>query len=109
MVLPHNLHAPVDMMRPEPVGICDRDGFLWPLSQLTWQFQWAGTNLVNQRILVCPVCLDTPAPFLQTFRFGPEPAPLPNARPWHYAYQNQGGEPPLDTVSQILPDEQGQP
>lgn len=104
MVLPHNLRAPVSSTKPEPIGICDRCGFMEFLSRLYWQFQWSATVLVNQRILVCDRCLDKPSEFLKTPRFGPEPAPLPNARPTHYAQQNQGGTPPLNTVQEILPD-----
>lgn len=106
MVLPHNLKSPVDMMKPRPVGISDRSGFMFFLDEMVWQYQFSGNALVNQRILVGPDEVDTPAPFLQTFKFGPEPAPLPNARPWHYAQQNQGGEPPLNSVNEILGDDE---
>lgn len=102
MVLPHNLQAPVSVTKPEPVGVCDRCDFMWYLRDLTWQFQWSARKLINLHILVCPRCLDTPAPFLQTFRFGPEPQPLPNARPTQYAAQNQGGTAPITSVEQIL-------
>lgn len=105
MVLPHNIRCPIDMMKPRPTGVCDRCDFLFFLDDLSWQFQWSGTALVNQRILVCQTCLDKPAEFLKTVILGPEPAPLPNARPTAYATQNQGGEPPLTTVSEILGDD----
>jgi len=82
---------------------------MWYLDDLSWQFQWSGQALVNQRILVCPRCLDKPSEFLKSPIIGPEPAPLPNARPWHYREQMQGGTAPLNSVSEILPDEQGQP
>lgn len=106
MVLPHNLRCPVSITKPEPVGVCDRCGFLAYLSAMQWQFQWNSDRLVNLRILVCSICLDKPAEFLKTPKFGPEPAPLPNARPTHYATQNLGGEPPLNTVSEILGDDE---
>ena len=93
------------MLKPRPVGICDRCCFMYYLDDLTWQFQWSGTALVNQRILVCCKCLDKPSEFLKTVIIGPEPAPIPNARPTHYEFQNQGGEPPLTTVNQILGDD----
>lgn len=105
MPLPHNLRAPVDMMKPRPVGISDRSGFLVYLDEMVFQFQYSGNRLVNQRILVAPDEVDVPAPFLQTYVFGPEPAPLPNARPWHYAEQNQGGTAP-PSVSEILGDDE---
>lgn len=106
MVLPHNRKSPVSITQPRPVGVSDRNGQVYYLDEMVWQFQYSGNNLVNQRILVGPDEVDTPAPFLQTFHFGPEPTPLPNARPWHYAYQNQGGTAPLNSVNEILPDGQ---
>lgn len=104
MVLPHNLRAPVSMMKPRPVGISDRSGKMYYLDEMVWQFQWSGNALVNQRILVGPDEVDTPSEFLRSPILGPEPAPLPNARPWYYAYQNQGGTAPLTSVQEILPD-----
>lgn len=102
MVLPHNRKSPTSMMTPEPVGCSDRNGQIYFLSDMVWQYQYSGNRLVNQRILVGKDEVDIPAPFLQTFKFGPEPAPLPNARPWHYEQQMQGGEPPITSVNQIL-------
>lgn len=104
MVLPHNRKSPVSMMQPRPVGVSDRNGQLYYLDQMVWQYQYSGNALVNQRILVGPDEVDRPAPFLQSPVLGPEPAPLPNARPWNYAYQNQGGTAPLTSVSEILDD-----
>lgn len=106
MVLPHNLKCPVSITKPRPVGVCDRSGALYYLEDMVWQWQWSAEKLVNQRILVGPDQVDRPSEFLKTPRFGPEPAPLPNARPTHYATQNLGGEPPLNTVSEILGDDE---
>lgn len=104
MPLPHNLRSAVDPLKPRPVGISDRSGKMYYLDQMVWQYQYSGSDLVNQQILVGYDEVDTPSEFLRPPPiFGPEPAPLPNARPWHYDQQNQGGEPPLNTVSQILP------
>ena len=100
MPLPHNLRSPVDMMRPEPVAVDDRSGFLVYLKDLDFQYQWTGNSLRNQRILVTDQMRDTPSEFLRTPILGPEPAPLPNARPTHYAQQNQGGV-PAPTVTEL--------
>lgn len=108
MTLPHNLKSPVSDRHPEPVFVSDRNGQIYRMRDACWQYQFNASGLYNTRILVGPDEVDTPAPFLQTFKFGPEPQPLPNARPWHYAQQNQGGTAPLNSVSEILPDEQGQ-
>lgn len=106
MVLPHNLKSPVSMMKPRPVGVSDRNGQVYFLDQMVWQFEYNANGLFNKRILVGPDEVDVPAEFLQVFKFGPEPQPLPNARPWHYATQNQGGTAPLNTVSEILGDDE---
>lgn len=103
MVLPHNLKCPVSITKPRPVGVSDRSGALYFLDEMVWQWQWSSDRLVNLRILVGADEVDTPNQGLKTPKFGPEPAPLPNARPTHYATQNQGGEPPLNTVQEILP------
>lgn len=106
MVLPHNLRCPVSITKPRPVAVDDRSGFLVYLDEMQFQYQWNANSLYNTRILVSPEMLDKPSEFLRTPKFGPEPAPLPNARPTHYATQNLGGEPPLNTVQQILPDDE---
>lgn len=104
MPLPSHLRSPVDMMRPRPVGISDRSGFMYFLDEMVWQFQWCGNSLRNQRILVGPDEVDTPSEFLRPTILGPEPAPLVNARPTQYAAQNVGGV-PAPTIAQILDDE----
>lgn len=101
MSLPHNLRAPVDIMRPEPVGISDRSGKMYFLRDMVWQFQWVGNSLKNLRILVGKDEVDEPSEFLRPVIIGPEPAPLPDARPTHYETQNQGGTPP-PTIAEIL-------
>lgn len=102
MVLPHNLRSPVSITKPRPVGISDFSGFMFYLDEMVWVYQYSGNQLVNQRMLVGPGECDVPNPGLQTFVFGPEPAPLPNARPTHYAQQNQGGTAPITSVNEIL-------
>jgi len=102
MVLPHNLKCPVDINRPRPVGVDDRTGFLVYLDNMDFQTQWAGDRLVNLRILVEQPYLDQPAEFLRTFKFGPEPAPLVNARPTQYASQNQGGVPAPTNINNLV-------
>lgn len=101
MPLPHNLRAPVSIDKPEPVGISDRSGKMYFLRDMVWQYQWNGNALVRQNILVGYDEVDKPSEFLRTPILGPEPAPLPDARPTQYAVQNQGGTTP-PTVSQIL-------
>lgn len=78
----HSPYAPTSPFAPEPTGICDRCGFLYHLSALKEQMQWAGTSVVGMGIMVCPRDLDV---LQQNGRriiaFGPDPKPLKNARP----------------------------
>lgn len=81
---PHG-RARVDPSRPQGWATCDRCGFLRNLVDLQYQYQWAGTNLVNLQLKVCPTCLDVPAPFLRTIIIPPDPPPLVDPRPEPYA------------------------
>lgn len=59
----------------------DRSGMLGNHENLRWQFQWAGTRLVNQNILVWPDELDVPQRQLGALILPPDPMPIMNARP----------------------------
>jgi hypothetical protein len=83
-------HAQVDPNNPRAFGICDRCGFQYNLHKLQWQYQWAGTMLVNRQFLVCDTCLDTPQPQLRAIILPPDPMPIFNARPEPYAIDFQG-------------------
>lgn len=104
MPLPSNLRTPVSPTQPRPIGVSDRSGKLYYLDEMVWQFQYAGNSLNNLGILVGPDEVDVPSEFLRSPRIGPEPAPLPNARPTHYATQNQGGTAP-PSFTEILDDD----
>lgn len=77
--------ARVDPSNPQAFGACDRCGFLYNLADLGYQFQWAGTELVNKRIRVCETCMDEPSMFLKTGILPPDPLPVIDARPEPYA------------------------
>ena len=66
---------------PRAFAVCDRCGIWTNHYKLSWQYDYAGTGLLNQRILVCRPCLDIPQPQLQAKRCGPDPLPILNARP----------------------------
>lgn len=74
-------HAVTNPSSPEAFKVCDRCGFWYNASQLSWQYQFAGFSLINLRLLVCPPCLDTPAPFLKSIVLPPDPLPISNPRP----------------------------
>jgi hypothetical protein len=66
-------------------GSCDRCGLLYNLRNLSWQFDWAGTKLINKGLLVCDRCLDDASPWLRTIVLPADPPPVINARPEPYA------------------------
>lgn len=70
---------------PEAFGVCDRCGGWRNLNRLSFQYQWAGPQLQNTRLLVCRRCLDTPNEQLRTIVLPPDPLPVLNARPENWA------------------------
>jgi hypothetical protein len=50
-------------------------------SDLRWQWDWAGAQLINKRILVCDECLDVPQEQLRAKILSADPIPIWNARP----------------------------
>lgn len=52
---------------------------------MCWQYDWAGTKLINKRILVYADMLDEPQRQLGTIVLPPDPTPIMNARPENYA------------------------
>jgi hypothetical protein len=89
MTLAHSPYAPLNPFAPEPTGICDRCGFLYPLTSLVEQKAWAGPTVVKLGILVCTrTCLDELQQNGQrTIVIGPDPKPLKNPRPPRYKAQ----------------------
>ena len=64
---------------------CDRCGIQYNISDLQWQMQWRGSQMLNTRILVCKLtCLDIPQAQLKTLILPPDPSPTLNARPEPY-------------------------
>lgn len=82
---PHG-HARVDPQRPQAWASCDRCGFNFNLVDLSYQFQWAGVDLINQGIKVCSTCVDVPSDFLRTIIIPPDPDPVDQPRPEPYAF-----------------------
>lgn len=80
---PHG-HVIVDPSDPRRSGSCDRCGFPWNFEVLQYQLRWAGTALINTGYLVCPTCLDDPAPFERIFILPPDPPPSYNGRIINY-------------------------
>jgi len=73
--------AEIDPFAPQAVGICDGCGFVHNLRSLNWQFEYAGTALIDKRLRKCAICLDKPNDQLRTIRLPPDPDPIFDARP----------------------------
>jgi hypothetical protein len=75
----------VSMRSPSALAICDDCNFTYNHCDLRWKIQWSGVKLQNLRLLVCKTCWDVPQPQLKTIIIPPDPLPVFNARPEHYA------------------------
>ena len=73
-------HARVSSSNPRAQAICDRCGFQYTHSDLQWQYEYAGTGLVNRHFLVCHSCLDVPQNQLRAIVLPPDPVPISNPR-----------------------------
>lgn len=83
----HPRRAEVDPSAPSGWGTSDRNGHISNHRNLRWQYDWAGTQLINKRILVSEDELDEPQRQLGTIILPPDPVPLMNARPEQYAIE----------------------
>lgn len=81
---PHG-RASVSSKNPRAFGICDRCGFLYNHDRLQWQFDYAGSGLINKRILVCNPCNDVPQNQLRAIVLPADPTPILNPRVENYA------------------------
>lgn len=77
---PHG-RARISRSKPQAQAVCDRCGFRFAHSTLSWQFDWQGPRLQNLRILVCQGCRDTPQENIRTIILPPDPLPIYNPRP----------------------------
>lgn len=76
--------AKVNPSHPVSFAVCDRCSIWYNITDLHWQFQFAGPNLQNLRLLVCDRCLDIPQPQLKPRILPPDPMPTLNARPENF-------------------------
>lgn len=82
---PHPKRAQTDPTSPRAWATDDRSGFVGNHEDTVWQYDWAGTRLVNTHILVYPDQLDEPQRQLGTVVLPPDPPSIMNARPEGYA------------------------
>jgi hypothetical protein len=76
--------ATINPTAPEAVGVCDRCGFLYNLRNLRFQFDWAGTGMINKQLRVCSRCYDDPQEQLRAITLPPDPMPVWQPRPEPY-------------------------
>ena len=91
MPWPHDLRTPTSPFSPEPVGVCQRCHFKYPLSQLTWQHDWRGNSLPNLWLRVCPRDLDEPFQHNRPIIITGVEGYVPDARPPNYEANAEGG------------------
>ena len=77
--------ARTDTSSPRAWGTSDRNGMISNHEDMVWQFDWAGSRLVNKRVLVSHDELDVPQRQLGTIILPPDPPAIMNARPEQYA------------------------
>lgn len=77
--------ARVDTRNPSAWGVCDNCSEWRNLSDLAWEEQWMGPNLMRTGFRVCrDRCLDVPQPQLRTIILPPDPIPVRDPRPELY-------------------------
>jgi len=81
---PHPRRARTNPSSPRAWGTSDRNGMINNHENLRWQWDWAGSRLVNKQILVNPDELDRPQRQLGSFVLPPDPLPIMNARVERY-------------------------
>lgn len=102
---PHG-RASVSTRNPRAFAVCDRCSFLTNHHKLSWQFDFAGSGLINKMILVCQSCTDQPQEQLRSFALASDPVPIMNARVQDYAsastdYQTTTEPPTIDPTTGI--------
>ena len=80
----HPRRARVNPSSPRAWGTSDRNGMIGNHENMSWQYDWAGTELINKRILIHQDELDKPQRQLGTIILEPDPVPIMNARPEQY-------------------------
>jgi hypothetical protein len=72
--------AKISAKFPQAAGQCDRCGFIFTHADLRFQFDYAGTGLINKQMLVCRSCEDTPQNQLRAIVIPSDPKPIMNPR-----------------------------
>jgi hypothetical protein len=78
--------ASVSSRNPRAAGQCDRCGLVYNHDKLKWQYDYAGSGLINKRILVCDPCNDVPQNQLRAIILPADPVPVNNSRLTDYYF-----------------------
>lgn len=86
---------------PQAHAICDRCGGRFNHVDLSFQYDWAGANLIRKNLLVCRPCMDQPQSQLRAIVLPADPPPIMNPRPENFvtASTNFRVTSGLDTVN----------
>lgn len=84
---PHQ-RANINPLAPRAIGACDRCGINYSLSELVWQYDYRGNDLVNIKLRVCTrTCVDKPYQGARPLKLPPDPLPVKDPRPLQQAGQ----------------------
>lgn len=89
---PHPKRAATDPSSPRAWATSDRNGMINNHENLQYQWDWAGTSLINKRILVSADELDDPQEQLRTVILPADPPTILTARPENYAIDEESSE-----------------
>lgn len=87
---PHPKHARTNPQSPRAWATSDRSGFVGNQERMLWQYEYAGTGLINKNILVYDWEYDRPQRQLGTIILPPDPVAIRNARPEQYYVDEYG-------------------
>ena len=92
--------ARISSSNPQALAICDGCGFTYNHVDLRFQYDWAGSALVNKQRLVCPRCYDKPQENVRALALSADPVPImqPRIQDWTVAENSVRSTSGQDTV-----------
>lgn len=79
--------ARISARNPQAAAVCDRCGVIHNHVDLRFQFDFAGTGIINKRLLVCKTCNDEPQNQLRAIVLPADPIPVVNPRVFNFEAQ----------------------
>jgi len=98
---PHG-RAKVSSRNPRAWGVCDFCGAIYNRDELQWQYEWAGPRIVNQNMLVCESCYDTPQEQLRSIVLPTDPVPIDDPRIERYVLNDNPVSPLGTNIGSLL-------